>query len=57
MPAIVVAGRVDDSRIEAEAVRITRIRRISLRRPSVADDARIPQPADADIDKPAANEK
>ncbi len=55
MPAIVVAGRVDDSRIEAEAVRITRIRRISLRRPSVADDARVSQTTAIDIDEPAAN--
>ena len=55
MPAIAVVGRVDARRIEAEDVRITKIRRISPRRPSVTVDARVPQTTVSDIDVPAAN--
>ncbi len=53
--AIAVVGRADGRRIEAEDVRITKIRRIIPRRPSATVDARVPQTTVSDIDVPAAN--
>ena len=51
---MVVVGRVEVGCIEGEIECITRIRRISLRRPSVTVDARGPQMTNVDIDFPAA---
>ncbi len=55
VPAKTVVGRADARRIEGEVECITRIRRISPRRPSVTVDASVPQTTVTDIDGPAAN--
>ncbi len=54
VPATVVVGRVDARRKEAEVVCITKIGRISPRRPSVTTEARAPQTTVTDGDVPAA---
>ena len=55
VPAMVAAGRVDIRCEETKDVYITKIRRISPRRPSVTTGTRVPQATDIDTDIPAAN--
>ena len=55
VPAMVAAGRVDIRCEETKDVYITKIRRISPRRPSVTVDARVTQTTAIDTDGPAAS--